>query len=178
MKPPIFAWPIEGKVTQGFGRPALAVEPAMWLAPDESRCKPTKFPGAAFHKDVHPGIDIAAKVGTPILAPDDGWVVSVVRYRIYNPFVGFVVMGTYAMFRFRKHGGRQAILHVDHLSRVKAEGSHVKKGKPWAWTGSSGVVTGPHAHLEVRVGPSEDAPQQSWSWFRRNPERYLRGELA
>lgn len=171
---PDYVWPIKGRISQGFGRPALRIEPTMWLAPDESRCRPTKFKGATQYEDVHPGIDIICPVGTPILAPDDGVVVAVATYRIFNPFVGRYVYGIYAMFRFKKNSRVQAILHVDHLSRSKPEGTRVKKGRPWAWTGNSGASTGPHAHEEVRTGPPSDSPQQSWGWFRQNPTLYLK----
>jgi murein DD-endopeptidase MepM/ murein hydrolase activator NlpD len=164
-----FIWPVKGRISQGFGRPALKVEPTMYLAPDESRCRPTKFDGAILYTDVHPGLDIVCKIGTPVLAPADGVIVDVIEYRIFNPFSGRYVTGLQGRFRFLKTSTIQRILLVDHLSKIKAEGSKVLAGKPWAWTGDSGIVTGPHAHLEDRQGPANQPVWKSGRWYRLNP---------
>lgn len=172
----VYIWPIKGRISQGFGRPALSVEPTMWLAPDESKCKPTKFPGAVKYDDVHPGIDVVCPVGTPVLAPADGKVVARVTYRIYNPWKKVYVNGLYAEFRYFDDGKRQRILHVDHLSGAQPVGTLVKAGKPWAKTGNSGLSTGPHAHEEDRHGPSGRHWSDSWNWARHNPLLSLKGD--
>lgn len=167
-------WPIEGRITQDFGRTPLRVEPTMWLERDARgprRCRPTRFAGAEVFPDVHPGIDIACPIGTPILAPADGKVVDRVTYRIYNPFTKRYVLGLYGMFRFAVSDTRQAILHVDHLASCQPKGSRIGRGDRWARTGNSGLSSGPHAHTEIRIGPREDDPQDSWDWFRWNLER-------
>ncbi len=68
-------WPADPKfpITQGFGRPALRVEPTMWLQVDpggERRCRVNKFTGATQYPDVHPAVDIACPVGTPLVAAE------------------------------------------------------------------------------------------------------------
>jgi murein DD-endopeptidase MepM/ murein hydrolase activator NlpD len=106
-------WPAQGAFTSGFGR--------RW--------------GRA-----HKGIDIAAPVGTPIVAAADG-VVTVSGH----DSGGF--------------GNRVDIQHADgtrtlygHNSRLLvAVGQHVKQGQQIAAMGSTGRSTGPHLHFEFHV---------------------------
>lgn len=163
-------FPVAGPISQGFGRPALSAEPTMWLAKDESRCRPTKFTGAVLYADVHPGVDVMCPVGTAIKAPDDGVLVRRETYRIFNPFTGSYVWGLSIYFRFYK-AGQTHILYVDHLSKyVAAEGARVKEGGLLGRTGDSGIVTGPHAHIEDRIAAD---PHESWAAFRVNPVKSL-----
>ena len=175
-----YVWPIKGRITQGFGPSSLGVEPSMYAhrnAGAWARARPVDFPAAERQfKDFHPGIDIACKVGTPVLAPANGTIIDVHEYWIVNPFVGFKVPGLYIAFRFEKTSERQAVLLVDHLSDARNEGRKVLAGHPIAWTGSSGASSGPHAHLEVRTGTSRQALYPSAKWFRENPDLFLKGE--
>lgn len=83
----------------------------------------------------HTGIDIRAKVGTPIYAPEDGFVSS----------------------NTHKTGGIQAFVTAKsgtkygfaHLSKVDRAGP-VKKGDLIAYSGNTGKSTGPHIHLSIR----------------------------
>jgi murein DD-endopeptidase MepM/ murein hydrolase activator NlpD len=88
----------------------------------------------------HEGIDIAAPVGTPILAPAKGTVV----------FAGW------------KSGGYGNTVEIDHgygyltrfahASRVLVRaGQTVERGQKIAHVGATGLVTGPHLHYEVEV---------------------------
>ncbi len=88
----------------------------------------------------HKGIDIAAPVGEPILAPAKG------RVR----HAGF------------KSGGYGNVVEIDHgfgyvtrfahASRVLVrEGQEVKRGETIAEVGATGLVSGPHLHYEVEV---------------------------
>jgi murein DD-endopeptidase MepM/ murein hydrolase activator NlpD len=167
---------IRGTISQPFGPSGLRVEPTMYGKRDAAgwvRCRPTAFAGAVKFSDFHPGVDVGCPVGTPILAPHAGTVVARVPYRVWSPIVGAYVMGLYAELRYFRDGTTQKLLHADHLKSALAVGSHVDADQPWARSGASGIVTGPHVHLEDRHGPAGDHWSESWGWFRHNPERTL-----
>jgi murein DD-endopeptidase MepM/ murein hydrolase activator NlpD len=111
-------WPLRGWVTSSFGR----------------RISP--FSGIpAFHE----GMDIAARVGTPVLAPADGVVVKAA----FSPGYGNMVE------IWHGYGIRTIYGHNSRLN-VK-EGQHVKRGDVISYTGDTGSSTGPHLHYEVRL---------------------------
>jgi len=91
-------------------------------------------------KDFHPGIDLRAKIGTPVYATADG-------------IVEFA--------RFHKTSGYGKLLIIDHnfgfktifahLSKIIVKsGRFVKKGQLIAYTGNTGLSNGPHLHYEIR----------------------------
>lgn len=85
----------------------------------------------------HTGVDIAARYGTPIYAIYDGVITRASRYAGYGKCVDISHKNGYA--------SRYA-----HLSRfVVRHGVRVKKGQLIGFSGSSGMVTGPHLHLEL-----------------------------
>jgi murein DD-endopeptidase MepM/ murein hydrolase activator NlpD len=95
----------------------------------------------------HRGIDIAAPVGEPILAPAGGRVV----------FAGW------------KSGGYGNTVEIDHgfgyltrfahASRVLVRrGDVVERGQTIAEVGATGLVTGPHLHYEVEVNGQQVDP--------------------
>lgn len=87
---------------------------------------------------MHKGIDIAADVGTPIVAAAAGVV-------------------TYASWNDGGYGNLVEITHVDgsitlyaHNDRILvSEGQQVEQGEQVAEMGSTGFSTGPHLHFEV-----------------------------
>lgn len=99
---------------------------------------------------LHPGIDVAAPWGTPVLAAADG-VVESAR-----------VEGGYGMcVRVRLPDGTENI--YAHLSGFTVSpGQQVKAGQQIAREGNTGLSTGPHLHFEVRVGGS---PVNPISWL-------------
>jgi len=112
-------WPTRGWLTSRFG----------------PRISP--FTGK---RQLHAGIDIATREGTPIVAPARGRV----------SFVG-------------KRGPLGNTLSIDHGFGVKTTYGHTQKvgvkagdevgrGQVIAWVGSSGRSTGPHLHYVVEVG--------------------------
>ncbi len=90
----------------------------------------------------HRGLDIAANIGTPILACAKGRVI----------FTG-------TRKRFRNYGqvvlldhGNGVYTHYAHLHRILVKkGQNVRQGQKIAQVGNTGRSTGPHLHLEVRV---------------------------
>ncbi len=86
---------------------------------------------------LHKGVDIAAPMGTPVLATADG----VVMRR--------GVDGGYGRFVEVAHAGGMNSLY-GHLSRFEARpGERVKQGQPIGLMGSTGSSTGAHVHFEV-----------------------------
>ena len=94
-----------------------------------------RFNGTEFHQ----GIDIAADMGTPIVATADG----VVTAAEWN--------GGYGNMVDVDHGGG-IVTRYGHASAVAVTvGQQVRRGEVIAYVGSTGRSTGPHVHYEVRV---------------------------
>jgi murein DD-endopeptidase MepM/ murein hydrolase activator NlpD len=89
---------------------------------------------------MHPGIDLAGPMGTPIYATADG----MVDRAEWNS-------GGYGNLVEIDHGhGIQT--RYGHLSRsIVHAGEHVKRGQLIAYMGSTGRSTGSHLHYEVRL---------------------------
>lgn len=89
---------------------------------------------------MHKGIDIGTPWGTPVHAPADGTIVFAGRSGGYGNFVKLA------------HGGGIET-HYGHLSRFATRaGQHVSRGQVIAYSGNSGLSTGPHLHWEVLRG--------------------------
>lgn len=85
----------------------------------------------------HTGVDLAARHGTPVYAIYDGIVTRASRYAGYGKCVDI------------KHKNGYASRYA-HLSRmVVRPGAKIRKGQLIAYSGSTGVATGPHLHLEL-----------------------------
>ncbi len=124
LSPLVLSWPMTGaRVTQPFGPSTLLLEPSLGPFPH-----------------FHTGIDLAAPLGTPVLAAADGIVVAVA-----HTSVGY---GNYVMIA---HGGGVITLYAHLLETDVAMGDKVARGKKIGLEGSSGLSTGPHVHFEVRI---------------------------
>jgi murein DD-endopeptidase MepM/ murein hydrolase activator NlpD len=116
------------------------VQPSLWPVSGVlrssfgSRTDPFSGEGA-----FHSGVDLSAAVGTPIHATADGVV----------QFVG--PNGRYGRLVVVDHGGGLQT-YYGHLSQyMVVVGQEVRRNEVIALSGSSGRVTGPHLHYEVRV---------------------------
>ncbi len=90
-------------------------------------------------RQFHEGLDIANYPGTPVVAAADGIVTSTKLRPGYGNTVKI------------KHGFGFETRYA-HLKKIYVvEGQKVKRGKRVGCIGSSGRVTGPHLHYEVRV---------------------------
>lgn len=104
-------WPVEGSISDYFGT----------------------------RNGKHYGIDIAAEVGTPIVAIQDG----IVTKSYFSNSYGHVV--------FIKHGEYEAV--YAHMSkRHVQEGERVLKGSMIGEVGNTGRSYGAHLHLEIHKG--------------------------
>ena len=88
-------------------------------------------------REFHKGLDIATRIGTPIIAPADGLIVSAGREGNYGRMIAI------------NHGYNMKTRYGHlHKYRVK-KGDRVKRGQIIAEVGKSGRCTGPHLHYEV-----------------------------
>ena len=103
----------------------------------------------------HSGLDLRAPIGTPILAPADG----VVKFAEYNQNSGYGNVISLS----HNYGFESYYAHLQNRPVVK-EGQFVKKGDLIAYSGNSGMSTGPHLHYELKfIGRTLDpAPFVHW----------------
>ena len=97
---------------------------------------------------MHKGIDFAVPSGTPVMAAGNGTV----------SFVGSA--GEYGNLVVINHGNNYATAY-GHLSRFAPglrNGERVHQGDVVAYTGMTGLATGPHLHYEIRVHNSQVNP--------------------
>jgi murein DD-endopeptidase MepM/ murein hydrolase activator NlpD len=98
--------------------------------------------GASFHD----GIDLAAAEGTPIYAMERGEVVYSDQLRGYGNMV------------IIRHAGGIASVYAHNQINLVREGQQVAQGEIIAKVGSTGRVTGPHLHFEIRKNNSAEDP--------------------
>ena len=111
-------WPVLGWVTSGFG----------------FRTNP--FTGLT---QMHEGLDISNRLGTPVIAPADGIISDTGNDFAYGRTLtishGFGMVSRFA-----------------HLNKILVRsGQKVKRGDKIGEVGMTGKTTGPHLHYEVRV---------------------------
>lgn len=129
--PPLtrFVWPARGVVSQEFG-------------PSEHALQPARTYRGVSYAHFHDGIDIAAPVGTPVVAIAAGHV----------SFVGHLADG--AMVVIVSHEGGLVSLygHLDDAEHrpVVRVGDQVRAGDALGAIGLTGITTGPHVHVVVR----------------------------
>lgn len=95
----------------------------------------------------HDGIDIAVPVGTPVRATADGVVISAGTRSGY----GLAVL--------IDHGYGIQTLYAHNSKLAVKPGAVVVRGQVIAYSGNTGVSTGPHLHYEVRVGGRSVNPE-------------------
>jgi murein DD-endopeptidase MepM/ murein hydrolase activator NlpD len=89
-------------------------------------------------ENFHDGIDIAAPQGTPIRAIDSGEVVYSDQLRGYGNMV------------ILRHADGFVSVYAHNERNLVREGQQVSRGETIARVGSTGRVTGPHLHFEIR----------------------------
>jgi len=98
--------------------------------------------GASFHD----GVDIAAPEGTPIRAIEYGEVVYSDQLRGYGNIV------------IIRHAGGLVSVYAHNQANLVREGQQVARGEVIAKVGSTGRVTGPHLHFEIRRNNAAQDP--------------------
>jgi murein DD-endopeptidase MepM/ murein hydrolase activator NlpD len=102
--------------------------------------------GSRFHPilgytRMHKGVDFAVPTGTPVMAAGAGTIQFMGRANGYGNFVKI------------NHGNGYAT-DYGHLSRFAPgmrQGARVRQGQVFAYSGMSGMATGPHLHYEILI---------------------------
>lgn len=112
-----------------------------------SRFGKRKHPILGYTK-MHKGVDFAAPRGTPIMASGDGTITHIGHNGAYGKFVQI------------RHNSNlsTAYAHSIRFAKGLKRGSKVKQGQTIAFVGSTGRVTGPHLHYEVRINGKQVNP--------------------
>lgn len=101
-------------------------------------------------REFHHGLDIAARIGTPVMASADG----VVIYSGRKGSLGYAIIVDH---------GHGMVTRYGHLNEcLKKRGDHVKREDIIGTVGNTGLSTGPHLHYEIRIN---GVPV--------NPEKYI-----
>jgi len=109
-------WPVRGWISSRFG---YRVSP---------------FTG---RREIHKGIDIVNRAGTPVVVSADGQVV----FAGYNGGYGKMVVVDHGLGKVTKYG---------HLSKINVQnGDALVRGQELGRLGNTGRSTGPHLHYEV-----------------------------
>jgi murein DD-endopeptidase MepM/ murein hydrolase activator NlpD len=96
-------------------------------------------PFSSSRSEFHAGIDIAADIGTDVVATGNGTVI----YAAYKNGYGYLVI--------IDHGFGIHTYYAHNSSLLVEEGDNVKRGDIIAKSGSTGYSTGPHVHYEIRL---------------------------
>ena len=110
-------WPVTGWVTSEFG----------------ARTNPF-----GSRREFHTALDIATKLGAPIVAPADGIVSNVEK----RPDLGLLIQV--------EHGRGIATLYAHLCRSAVSKGQVVKRGDVIGQVGATGRALGDHVHYEVR----------------------------
>lgn len=102
---------------------------------------------SSIRSSAHTGLDIATSSGTPISAAASGTVT----------FSGY--KGSYGNLLVISHGNGIQTYYGHCSSLCVSTGQTVSQGQTIATVGSTGNSTGPHLHLEIRVGGVAYNPQ-------------------
>ncbi|MBI3676153.1 MAG: peptidoglycan DD-metalloendopeptidase family protein [Proteobacteria bacterium] len=97
---------------------------------------------------MHKGIDFAVPVGTPVMAAGTGTVVMAGLSNGYGNYVR-INMG---------NGYQTAYGHLSRYAPGIHKGSHVHQGQIIAYSGNTGLSTGPHLHYEILVNNEQVNP--------------------
>ena len=109
------------------------------------------------HRQLHAGLDFAMPVGTPIYATANGVVLSAGM----QPGYGHMVEIRHNFGFGTRYG------HLNGKYAVK-QGDFVRKGDIIAYSGNSGLSTGPHLHYEIRFISKALNPINFVNWKQEN----------
>lgn len=90
------------------------------------------------------GIDLAASVGTPIMASASGDII-ISKEGGWN--------GGYGNYVVIRHPNGTQTLYSHNQRNAVGIGEHVVQGQIIGYIGATGKTTGPHVHFEIRGGP-------------------------
>jgi len=105
-------------------------------------------------RELHRGLDMKAKMNTPVYATADG----IVEWAGFHKRSGF---GKLIILQ-HNYGFRAYFGHLNKI--VIKSGKFVKKGDLIAYTGNSGMSSGPHLHYEIRFIQRAVNPYEFVKW--------------
>ncbi|MDE3115496.1 MAG: peptidoglycan DD-metalloendopeptidase family protein, partial [Pseudomonadota bacterium] len=97
---------------------------------------------------MHKGVDFAVPVGTPVMAAGAGTIKFEGRENGYGNFLLIQNNSQYST----------AYGHLSRFVRGLHVGSHVRQGEVVAYSGNTGITTGPHLHYEIRIDGKQVNP--------------------
>ncbi|MFL6689087.1 MAG: M23 family metallopeptidase [Alphaproteobacteria bacterium] len=97
---------------------------------------------------MHKGVDFGVPIGTPVMAAGSGMVQQEGRLGGYGNF----------MLVNHQNGYSTAYGHLSRFAPGIHAGSRVRQGQVIAYSGNSGMSTGPHLHYEIRIHDSQVNP--------------------
>jgi murein DD-endopeptidase MepM/ murein hydrolase activator NlpD len=121
---------------------------------------------------MHKGIDFGVPIGTPVMAAGSGIVRQEGRLGGYGNF----------MMVNHQNGYSTAYGHLSRFAPGIHVGSRVRQGQVIAYSGNSGMSTGPHLHYEIRmhdvqVNPAAVKIAAGERLFGRDMRNFLVGRL-
>ena len=101
---------------------------------------------------IHHGLDFPNETGTPVLAAADGTVVHAGPLPSPRNGVNYYGNTVIILHDWQYQGEAVYTLYAHTLELFVTVGARVQQGQLIAGVGSSGEVSGPHLHFEVRLG--------------------------
>ena len=99
--------------------------------------------GNTYYEDFHYGLDMRASIGTPVYAVANGTVAS----KMYWDGTG------YSLYIYHKVNGVKYTSVYEHLNSYNVSvNQNVTKDTIVAYSGNTGVSSGPHLHLSILTG--------------------------
>lgn len=138
-------------------RGAANTPPQGWVAPVHGRCS-SGF--GVRGNDFHAGQDLAASIGTPILAAADGTVLNA------GPAAG------YGLWVRLEHPDGTVTTYGHNNANHVTVGEHVTAGQPIAEVGNRGESTGSHLHFQITTG---SGPVDPVGFYRQKGARLCPG---
>src|ERR1700733_2209058 len=90
---------------------------------------------------MHKGVDFAVPTGTPVMAAGEGMIDFMGWSNGYGNFVKIN----------HSNGLSTAYGHLSRFATGMRKGMRVRQGEVFAYSGMTGLATGPHLHYEILV---------------------------
>jgi murein DD-endopeptidase MepM/ murein hydrolase activator NlpD len=90
---------------------------------------------------MHKGVDFGVPIGTPVMSAGAG---TIAFLGVQHGYGNFVLVN-------HQNGYSTAYAHLSRFAPGMHRGSHVRQGQVIAYSGMSGMATGPHLHYEIRI---------------------------
>jgi len=100
------------------------------------------------YRRMHKGIDLAARIGTPIQATGDGRIEIIGNQNAYGNMIKIAHNKKYSTI----YG------HMLKFQKGLSKGDYVKRGQIIGYVGQTGLASGPHCHYEFHINGSPKNP--------------------